>query len=301
MSLDSNFPRTVPSAYSFDAQAAIHHRVGRAYLAEVTDPPLSLKCMFNGQARYHLYGGREYIVDDANCLVLNEGTPYAIEKASRTPVETFCIFFPPWMLSTVLDGLLKDQGGLLDNPGLASAASHGFYEKTYSFAELDSRRIQALRKCSASGAMEALWAEQQIYLLLSDLLGIHESVEHRIARLPHARLSTRRELYRRIHWAVDYIHSCPQDTLSIARLASVAAMSPYHFLRSFRAITGLSPHDYVARYRLERACDLLRRERVSVTEIAGLVGFASLPSFISRFKSHFGMTPLQYRKKSNFR
>lgn len=287
--------------HSFDPLKAIHHKVGRAYVAKVSNPPLSLKCMFNGQASYYLGGGRQYIVEDTRFLILNAGTPYTIEKASNTPVETFCIFFPPGMLPTILHGLMTDESSLLASPSPTSLPMHGFFERTYPFPELTMSRIHALRNRSASGSMELLWAEQQIYLLLTDLLQVQERVERQIARLPRTRPATRRELYVRIHWAVDYIHCCSQDQLSLARLAAVAAMSPHHFLRSFRDVVGLSPHEYATRHRLEKACRLLSRTSSSVTEIVGLVGFASLPSFIHLFRNHFGLTPLQYRKKSNSR
>ena len=65
----------------------------------------------------------------------------------------------------------------------------------------------------------------------------------------------------------------------------MAGLSKYHFLRLFRATYGLTPGEYVSQRRIERAQDLLRATGLSVTEVCFAVGFSSLGSFSSRFKT----------------
>jgi AraC-like DNA-binding protein len=83
--------------------------------------------------------------------------------------------------------------------------------------------------------------------------------------------------------------------LTVRRLARLARLSPYHFIRAFRAATGLTPHQYVRRRRLERAMDLLVTTPRPVTEICDAVGFRSLGSFSSLFRRVTGETPRAYR------
>ena len=72
-------------------------------------------------------------------------------------------------------------------------------------------------------------------------------------------------------------------------------MSPYHFLRTFRAVVGMTPHQYVLRPRLHRAALLLRRTTQPVAGIAFDCGFGDLSTFNRRFKRVMGASPSEYR------
>lgn len=92
-----------------------------------------------------------------------------------------------------------------------------------------------------------------------------------------------------------YIDLQYRKPLTIDRLARLAGLSPFHFIRAFHAATGLTPHRYVRKRRIERACELLVTTPMSVTDICDATGFQSLGSFSSLFKRLTGETPAQYR------
>lgn len=100
---------------------------------------------------------------------------------------------------------------------------------------------------------------------------------------------------RRITRALRHIEARCEDALSIDELARQAAMSPYHFLRTFRALVGMTPHQYVLRTRLHRAALLLRRSDQPVAGIAFDCGFGDLSTFNRRFKRVMGASPSAYR------
>jgi AraC-like DNA-binding protein len=75
-------------------------------------------------------------------------------------------------------------------------------------------------------------------------------------------------------------------------------MSPYHFLRTFRQVTGLTPHQYVLHTRLYRAAQRLRSSRESVSCIALDAGFNDLATFNRRFRRLIGVTPTAFRARS---
>jgi len=85
------------------------------------------------------------------------------------------------------------------------------------------------------------------------------------------------------------------DDLDLATLAALAHTSPFHFSRLFRAVTGLPPHRYLRRARLERAKQLLTDGDATITTVANQVGFSSVSHFIAAFRRHTGITPGQYR------
>ncbi len=85
--------------------------------------------------------------------------------------------------------------------------------------------------------------------------------------------------------------------LDLDRLAGVAGLSKYHFLRLFRATYGLTPVAYVSERRIERAQDLLRTTNLTVTEVCHAVGFTSLGSFSSRFRALVGANPSEFQQR----
>lgn len=84
--------------------------------------------------------------------------------------------------------------------------------------------------------------------------------------------------------------------LDIAALARIAAMSEAHFIRTFRATFGETPHRYLQRRRIERAMALLRDTDVPVTDICFRIGFGSLGTFSRTFQALVGESPSGYRR-----
>jgi AraC family transcriptional regulator len=78
-------------------------------------------------------------------------------------------------------------------------------------------------------------------------------------------------------------------------LASMARMSPYHFLRTFRAVTGVTPHQWLLRARLRHAAGRLATTETPVTNVALDVGFDDLSNFTRSFRAEFGASPREYR------
>jgi AraC-like DNA-binding protein len=91
---------------------------------------------------------------------------------------------------------------------------------------------------------------------------------------------------------------CYADGLDIEALAASAHLSRAHFIRSFRATFGETPHRYLQRRRLERAMALLRETDRPVTEICLDVGFSSLGSFSRTFHDVVGVSPRAYRNQT---
>lgn len=75
----------------------------------------------------------------------------------------------------------------------------------------------------------------------------------------------------------------------------MAGLSTHYLSRQFKEVHGVSFLEYMTNARLERACEILRNERRSVTEIASQVGYSNAPYFCTKFKNKYGVTPLQYR------
>ncbi|MFD2766596.1 helix-turn-helix domain-containing protein [Micromonospora eburnea] len=94
--------------------------------------------------------------------------------------------------------------------------------------------------------------------------------------------------------AMDRAYAQPLDVPALARIAYV---SEAHFIRTFRATFGETPHRYLQRRRVERAMYLLVQTDQPVTEICYAVGFASLGTFSRTFRDIVGESPSEYRRR----
>jgi AraC family transcriptional regulator len=103
---------------------------------------------------------------------------------------------------------------------------------------------------------------------------------------------------RRISAALRHIEERVDEPLSIAKLAQVAAMSPYHFLRTFRTLVGMTPHQFILHTRMKRAAISLRRTHENISAIAFAAGFGDLSTFNRRFQRIFGLSPSAFRAQS---
>jgi AraC family transcriptional regulator len=103
----------------------------------------------------------------------------------------------------------------------------------------------------------------------------------------------------RLRAVLEYIEEHLGAAPTLAEIAAVAGLNPYHFARQFKAATGLPPHQYVITRRVERAKHLLREGTdSSLAEVAARAGFYDQSQFSHHFKRVVGVTPGQYRKPS---
>ena len=101
---------------------------------------------------------------------------------------------------------------------------------------------------------------------------------------------------RRAVRAALWIEAHSDEPLSLADAAQAAGLSAYHFLRSFAAVLGVTPHQYLVRCRLRKAAQLLADQERAVTEVALDVGFADLSNFVRSFRRAAGVSPLAFRR-----
>ncbi|MBD1866433.1 helix-turn-helix transcriptional regulator [Cyanobacteria bacterium FACHB-471] len=105
----------------------------------------------------------------------------------------------------------------------------------------------------------------------------------------------RRLTHAQLQQVIDYIHTYLNRDLSLAELADVINISPTYFANLFKQATGISPHQYVIRQRVERAKVMLTKTDLAIADIALQVGFSSQSHLTQHFKRFTGMTPKQIR------
>ena len=118
------------------------------------------------------------------------------------------------------------------------------------------------------------------------------------------RLTSRMGVYRPDGWtdskdtlllrARDYIHDNIEEDISIDELSRAAHLSKFHFIRMFRSQFGLTPHQYVINYRINRVREELARGTPS-SDVAARFGFFDASHMNRHFKRAYGLTPHQYQ------
>jgi AraC-like DNA-binding protein len=123
--------------------------------------------------------------------------------------------------------------------------------------------------------------------------------------LRRAELALRREgrlfdevTFARLCRARDYLGDCYSERVTLENAAGRACLSPFHFNRLFARAFGETPHEFVTRRRIEEAKKLLLRDRESITDICLAVGYESLGSFSTRFRSLTGLSPASFRRQA---
>jgi AraC-like DNA-binding protein len=105
----------------------------------------------------------------------------------------------------------------------------------------------------------------------------------------------------RLGRAIAAIHREPQRAWSVTSLARLAGLSRSRFSERFVATVGEAPMHYATRLRMHRASELLRREPVTLAELAARFGYDSEPAFVRAFKRHLGVTPGAVRRSGAVR
>jgi AraC-like DNA-binding protein len=102
----------------------------------------------------------------------------------------------------------------------------------------------------------------------------------------------------RLKRAVDYIEANLTRTIYLAELSNVAGLTRMHFAAQFRAATGRSPHNYILRRKVAYSQQLLLDPKLSIADVAAIMGFSSQAHFTVVFKRIVGKTPVRWRHSS---
>jgi len=239
--------------------------------------------------------------------------PHDREAEERTATSSLALILSGSFVVRDQHGtsLLSEGSYLLVNAGHCFACSHhhGEGDRCLSFRfapELFARiahdagarpafahnRLPPLRDLSGitARARQGLGRPEIMEEVAVDLAGTAVGLAGRARRAPspvqhHGRL-TEVLRYMAAHSAAPH---------KLAGLAGMARMSPYHFLRTFRAVTGVTPHQWLLRARLRDAAERLAASKTPVTSVALDVGFDDLSNFTRTFRAEFGASPREYR------
>ncbi len=251
---------------------------GRSTYAEYATmtQTLSVKMAWRGRERYRLRH-REVSVDDESYLILNEGSSYGSVLKAPRPAWTFAVFMRPGLHCEVNAARRLAPARALEHvdPG---ALQGDFSEHLRRHDERVSPILRHIRDSVLDGERSEDWLEEQLLLLLDAMVAAEAADARAVDRLERARASTRAELARRLRLAADYIESCYAEPIGLDRMAAVACLSRFHFVRCFRSLYGVTPHTYLVERRAAAARRLMQSGERDPETIAMQAGFGSRSS-----------------------
>ena len=199
-----------------------------------------------------------------------------------------------WDIAGAVDvvQLYLPQGTLERISAEADRASPGdLLERTGHLDPITSRLLTtAAEALDGNEALDALFRQQLTDLLATRLLAAHAGTP--AAPQPVSGGLSPRVLRR----AIERLRSESDANVSLAALASDAGLSRFHFCRAFKESTGMPPHVWLRRYRLEQAKTMLQDPSMSIVTVAVALGYASQTAFAAAFKKMTGQSPSEFRR-----
>jgi AraC-like DNA-binding protein len=115
---------------------------------------------------------------------------------------------------------------------------------------------------------------------------------------PHRPVATPARDRRRAVETALWIDAHSHQQIDLEQAAGQAGISPFHFLRLFSSVLGVTPHQYLVRSRLRHAARLLADNDIPITDVAYDVGFGDLSNFVRTFHRAAGVSPRRFREGS---
>lgn len=220
------------------------------------------------------YRGARHVLPPSSVAVVNPQEPHTGEKAGARAWSFFGLYPSTELMATICrdvgpGGDPHFRGPRVDDADLLAGL----------------RDVHAMLEAGA----EPLRIESALTELLGDLLRDHAVKRPELRPNGDARRGVAR--------ARDYVHEQFNRRIELADLASLAQLSPYHFLRVFRQEIGLTPHAYLTQVRIDSARRLLASGE-DIARVAFQVGFCDQSHLTHRFKEWVGVTPAEYREAS---
>ena len=136
-----------------------------------------------------------------------------------------------------------------------------------------------------------------LFITISDLIVQEQvSIDNNFMNLKVVKHDTKRELYKSIIEAKEYLNDNFKEKISLDIISRDVGISKYYLHRLFREINGNTPLEYLKNIRLEKAKNKLQYSKDSIFEIAIKCGFDNTAYFSNVFKKHVGLSPTQFRK-----
>lgn len=228
---------------------------------------------FSSGAQRHRVSRWRGIATPGTVMIIPPGEVHTGEAAERNTGWEYCAFYPSnRFLNAIADEVLAGRGNL----DFGSSILHE-----------DATLVRHLLHANAvlAQSLDVLERQSWVYATLAAVIERYGTRTATSSKTHVCRTSFKR--------AIDFLQAHHGEQIALHDVAAVAGLSVYHFMRTFKAMTGLSTHSYLTQIRLQHAKNLLAKG-VHAVEVATSVGLFDQSHLNRLFRLHFGITPGQY-------
>lgn len=262
---------------------------------EDIEGPLSIFMNLQGQSIIGVEKQQVLINENAYVLTNNKAR-YDLIIQNNFPTEVFNIHFGTQFLKEASYWFYQSQENLLDNPFENNPSLPSFSLKATWRSATFNQLVAQLQQIYQNKASNLETKEIALLALFEHIL-LKQQAQNRLTQgLASTKKSTREELVKRLHLAVDYMYAFYNQPINLDTLAQISCLSKYHFLRSFKQVFGLAPHQFIKQIRFKQAVFLLENSSATLQEIAETIGLENASSLSRMFFKTSGIYPSTYRK-----
>jgi AraC-like DNA-binding protein len=247
-----------------------------------------------GVTHYSVNGTRQS-VGNGEIFFVNRGSSLKvrINEKGATPA---LLFFHSRLPDLVQFSLSYGGEVLLDRPYDNLPFDFSWLERIHADQGLRQSVLLLIGIGGSCSSFASLQADVQIRELFESLLLRNQEAYKHSQNIQAVKASTRLEIFKRIAACRDFMESNYMADIDLESISAVAAMNSQHFLRMFKQVYSVTPHQFLIDIKLRRSRELLESSDLTINEICQAIGFESPFSFSVLFKKRFGAPPSQFRK-----
>ncbi|WP_298753985.1 AraC family transcriptional regulator [uncultured Psychroserpens sp.] len=257
----------------------------------------SVKIPISGIETYYTIN-KKIQIDNQSYLITNPYVELEALVKSKTPVVGICVGLTDKFLNNLAVSIGQKINLCLDNPFINSSNSLDFFTQKNRITNTRfSNVLQSIKYTLLHNTISDVYNEESFYLNFGELLIENElNIHSKISQLPHSKLSTREEIYRRVDAMNHYIHDNYTEQITLENLSQMACLSKYHSLRCYQKIMGTTPYKKIIELRVKKAKELLSKG-YCINLASDLCGFTDYRAFSKVFKKYYGLLPSIYQKQ----
>lgn len=268
----------------------------KKFEAEITSPYYVINLPLNGEECY-VVNDEKFKINKSHYLLTKPMQKKISLLRSEDYVESLSLCLSHEYLQKLYKDTAKNFEELLDIPFDKDNSSF-ILNHTYRIRNTPlSYFLLKVKNDFKINALNTSFNKDMFFLELGSLLLNNQTkIQNKLSLLPNTRISTRKEIYRRVDIMNQFIHDNFTENITIEELSQIACLSKYHAIRCYQKIEGMSPYKKITILRLQKAKELLN-QGFSISEVSDVCGFTDYRAFSKSFKKQFGLIPSGYLKK----
>jgi AraC family transcriptional regulator len=252
---------------------------------------LSVKTVLSGHETY-VANEMEYKLNENAYLILNYDQYYGSYIKETDTVESLSIHFTRLFERSTLYYLQHTHDELINEPFNVDSSDMEFTVTQHAYSCKMKSLILRIKHLVASLTENSHQIEEIYCQLYIEIFKAQQGLNKLKQDLKAVKSSTRDEVFKRVTLAKDYMDSNYNNPeLNLSDLAKLSCMNNFHLLRCFSQVYKLTPYQYLKHLRFQRAYELLKTRKYSVSHVVELCGYQDTSSFDKTFKKKYSVSP----------